>query len=117
LEKKKAVIEEQAALFGVLADPTRLKLLRMLLQQSEPDALCVNALAYHLGVTQPAVSQHLKLLKNAGLVQGEKRGYRVHYFVRREALKEAQELISKALQSSEGESGGNSPEESESETE
>jgi ArsR family transcriptional regulator len=117
LEKKEAAIEEQAALFGVLADPTRLKLLRMLLQQSESDALCVNALAYHLGVTQPAVSQHLKLLKNAGLVQGEKRGYRVHYFVRREALKEAQELISKALQSSEGECGENSSEEPKSETE
>jgi ArsR family transcriptional regulator len=117
LEKKEAAIEEQAALFGVLADPTRLKLLRMLLRQSEPDALCVNALAYHLGVTQPAVSQHLKLLKNAGLVQGEKRGYRVHYLVRREALKEAQELIFKALQISKGESGGNSLEEPESETE
>ena len=117
MEKKETAIEEQAALFGVLADPTRLKLLRMLLRQSEPDALCVNALTYHLGVTQPAVSQHLKLLKNAGLVQGEKRGYRVHYFVRREALKEAQELISKALQISEGESVGNSLEEPESETE
>jgi DNA-binding transcriptional ArsR family regulator len=117
LEKKEAAIEEQAALFGVLADPTRLKLLRMLLRQSEPNALCVNALAYHLGVTQPAVSQHLKLLKNAGLVKGEKRGYRVHYFVKREALIKAQELISKALQISEGESGGDSLEEPESETE
>ena len=104
MEKKEVTIEEQAALFSVLADPTRLKLLRMLLRQSEPDALCVNALAYHLGVTQPAVSQHLKLLKNAGLVKGEKRGYRVHYFVKREALNKAQELISKALQISEGES-------------
>ena len=117
MEKKEAAIEEQAALFSVLADPTRLKLLRMLLRQSESHALCVNALAYQLGVTQPAVSQHLKLLKNAGFVQGEKRGYRVHYFVRREALKEAQELISKALQISEGESGGNSLEELKSETE
>jgi ArsR family transcriptional regulator len=98
LEKKKVTIEEQAAIFSVLADPTRLKLLRLLLQQREMDALCVNALAYHLGVTQPAVSQHLKLLKDAGLVKGEKRGYRVHYFVKKEALHEAQELISQALQ-------------------
>jgi ArsR family transcriptional regulator len=98
LEKKKVTIEEQAAIFSVLADPTRLKLLRLLLQQREMDALCVNALAYHLGVTQPAVSQHLKLLKDAGLVKGEKRGYCVHYFVKKEALHEAQELISQALQ-------------------
>ena len=108
LKKKKATIEEQSALFSVLADPTRLKLLRMLLQQREPDALCVNALAYHLGVTQPAISQHLKVLKSAGLVKGEKRGYRVHYFVKRGALNKAQELISQALQISEGEFGGNS---------
>ena len=45
-----------------------------------------------------AVSQHLKVLKNAGLVKGERWGYRVHYFVNREALDRAQELISAALQ-------------------
>jgi ArsR family transcriptional regulator len=105
LEKKKATIEEQATLFSALADPTRLKLLGLLLQQREPDALCVNALACHLGVTQPAVSQHLRLLKSVDLVKGEKRGYRVHYFVKREALNKAQELISQALQLNEGEWG------------
>jgi len=103
LEKKKATIEEQATLFSILGDPTRLKLLRLLLQQRDPDALCVNALAYHLGVTQSAVSQHLKLLKSVDLVKGEKRGYRVHYFVKREALDKAQELISQALHFGEGE--------------
>jgi DNA-binding transcriptional ArsR family regulator len=96
-------IEEQAALFSVLADPTRLKLLRLLLQQREPDALCVNALAFRLGVTQPAISQHLKVLKDAGLVQGEKRGYRAHYFVKQEALKKAQEIISQTLKFDEDE--------------
>ncbi|HEY98317.1 MAG TPA: winged helix-turn-helix transcriptional regulator [Dehalococcoidia bacterium] len=101
-EKKKADIEEQAALFSILADPTRLKLLRLLSQQREPNALCVNALAHRLGVTQPAVSQHLKLLKKVGLVRGKKRGYRVHYFVEREALDTAQEVISAALRLGEG---------------
>jgi ArsR family transcriptional regulator len=96
-EKKKPSIEEQAALFSVLADLTRLKLLKLLAQQREPDALCVNALAYCLGVTQPAVSQHLKVLKNAGLVKGEKRGYRVHYFINQEILIQAQQQISSAL--------------------
>ena len=97
-KKKEVPIEKQAALFGVLADPTRLKLLKLLSQQKEPDALCVNALAFRLGVTQPAVSQHLKVLKDAGLVQGEKRGYRAHYFVKQEALNKAQELISQTLE-------------------
>ena len=115
LEKEKAAIEEQAALFSVLADPTRLKLLRLLSQQREPDALCVNALAYRLGVTQPAVSQHLKVLKSAGMVKCEKRGYRVHYFIKREALNKAQGLISQALQLSEGEPGENGTEKLKSE--
>ena len=90
-------IEEQAALFAVLADPTRLKLLRLLAQQQEPNAFCVNALAYQLGVTQSAVSQHLRVLKSAGLVKGERRGYRVHYFINHEALAQAQEQVSVAL--------------------
>jgi len=89
--------EKQAALFGVLADPTRLKLLRLLSRQKEPDALCVNALAYRLGITQSAVSQHLRVLRSAGLVKGERRGYRVHYFTNREALIQVQKQISSAL--------------------
>jgi ArsR family transcriptional regulator, arsenate/arsenite/antimonite-responsive transcriptional repressor len=89
--------EEQAALFGVLADPTRLKLLRLLCQQREPDALCVNALAYRLGITQSAVSQHLRVLKSAGLVKGKRRGYRIHYFINQEALIRVRKQISDAL--------------------
>ena len=96
-------IEEQAALFSVLADPTRLKLLILLSQQQEPNALCVNALAHRLGVTQSAISQHLKVLKSAGLVKGEKRGYRAHYFVKHEALNKAKELISQVLEFGEDE--------------
>jgi DNA-binding transcriptional ArsR family regulator len=90
-------IDDQAALFGVLADPTRLKLLRLLAQQKEPNALCVNALAYRLGVTQSAVSQHLRVLKSAGLVKGDRRGYRIHYFINQGTLIEAQQQISNAL--------------------
>jgi ArsR family transcriptional regulator len=90
-------IESQATLFGVLADPTRLKLIGLLSQQREPNALCVNALAHRLGVTQSAVSQHLRVLKSTGLVKGERRGYRIHYFVSQDALKQAQKQISQAL--------------------
>ena len=110
IEKHKSIIEEQAALFGVLADPTRLKLLRLLAQQSEPDALCVSALAYRLGVTQSAVSQHLRVLKSAGLVRGERLGYRMHYFINQETLAQAQQQISSALDLKEKATGGNSTE-------
>jgi ArsR family transcriptional regulator len=102
-------IEEQTALFAVLSDPTRLKLLRLLAQQQMPDALCVNALAYRLGVTQSAVSQHLRILKAAGLVKGERRGFRIHYFIDKEAMARAREQISTTLKFEHGETEENCP--------
>lgn len=65
-----------------LADARRMKILQMLLRSD----LCVGALANHLGVSKPAVSQHLQILRKAGLVKGEKRGYWTHYAVDKPAL-------------------------------
>jgi DNA-binding transcriptional ArsR family regulator len=59
---------------------------KLLCGQRAPDALCVNALAALLGVTQSAVSQHLRVLRAIGLVKGERRGYHIHYFVNRAML-------------------------------
>lgn len=76
-------IEKYAEIFKALSDPTRLKLLK-LLGDCAPGVckggpLCVNALSHRLGVTQSAVSQHLRILKHAGLVRGERRGSFMHY--------------------------------------
>ena len=90
-------IDEQAAVFSALADPTRLKLVKLLQRQRDPDALCVNALAGFLGVTQSAVSQHLRVLKAIGLVKGERRGYHIHYFVNQDMLEKCRGLASAAL--------------------
>lgn len=65
-----------------LADKKRLKILRLLLSSD----LCVGALAKHLGISKPAVSQHLRILRKAGLIRGEKRGYWTHYMVDRRVL-------------------------------
>lgn len=65
-----------------LSDETRFRLLELLLARN----LCGKALAGQLGVSEAAVSQHLKILKRAGLVDGEKRGYWMHYYVRKETL-------------------------------
>ena len=89
--------EQQAAIFAAFADPTRLRLVKLLCCQRDPDALCVNALAALLGVTQSAVSQHLRVLKAIGLVKGERRGYHIHYFVNRVVLQRCRELASAAL--------------------
>jgi ArsR family transcriptional regulator len=90
-------VDEQAAVFSALADPTRLKLVKLLQRQRDPDALCVNALAGFLGVTQSAVSQHLRVLKAIGLVKGERRGYHIHYFVNQDMLEKCRGLTSAAL--------------------
>lgn len=65
-----------------LADEKRLKIVQMLMAHD----LCVGALAKHLGISKPGVSQHLQILRKAGLVKGEKRGYWTHYVVNRHAL-------------------------------
>jgi ArsR family transcriptional regulator len=65
-----------------LADENRLRILKMLLSSD----LCVGALAKHLRISKPAVSQHLQILRKAGFVRGEKRGYWTHYMVDRQAL-------------------------------
>lgn len=67
-----------------LADETRLKLMQLLLTHD----LCVGALAQRLGISEAAVSQHLQVLKKAGLITGEKRGYWTHYSLEGSVLKQ-----------------------------
>ena len=66
-----------AAWYGVLADPTRLRLLSLISTAGEAWAAC--DLVEPLGVSQPTVSHHLKVLREAGLVASEKRGRWVFY--------------------------------------
>ena len=63
--------------FGVLSDPTRLRLLSLIAAAGEACAAC--DLVEPLGVSQPTVSHHLKVLREAGLVESEKRGRWVYY--------------------------------------
>ena len=65
-----------------LGDPKRYGLLRMMSEHS----YCVDALALRSNLSISAVSQHLKILREAGLVYGEKYGYYTHYRVDKEAL-------------------------------
>jgi DNA-binding transcriptional ArsR family regulator len=67
---------------AVLADPTRREVFERLRGGPRP----VNMLAAGLPVSRPAVSQHLKILKDAGLVEERSEGVRRIYSVRREGL-------------------------------
>ena len=63
--------------YGVLADSTRLRLLSLIATAGEACAAC--DIVEPLGVSQPTVSHHLKVLHEAGLVEREKRGRWVYY--------------------------------------
>jgi DNA-binding transcriptional ArsR family regulator len=67
------------ALFKALADPTRRALFERLSREGEQT---VRALTDSSGVSQPAVSKHLGLLKTAGLVNDRRQGRETHYSVR-----------------------------------
>ena len=69
---------------AVLADPTRRSVFERLRDGPRP----VNGIAAGLPVSRPAVSQHLKILKEAGLVEERSEGVRRIYSVRREGLLE-----------------------------
>ena len=62
-------MDQYIKIFKAIADQNRLKLLDLLLS----DDLCLGALANRLGLSKPAVSQHLQILRKAGLLKGEKR--------------------------------------------
>ena len=71
--------------FKILGDNTRLRILEML---KEEGSLPVKTIAEKLGISAAAVSQHLKVLKYAGLVSSERQGYWVPYSVDEEALED-----------------------------
>jgi ArsR family transcriptional regulator len=75
--------EDLATLFKALADPARVGIISML---SSSDEVCVCALTDELGLSQPTVSHHLRLLREAGLVSAEKRGTWSYYRLEPAAL-------------------------------
>jgi ArsR family transcriptional regulator len=93
-----ALTEQQTAgvaeRLKVAGDPTRLRLLDLLAQQAEP--LCVCDLTPAFPQNQPTISHHLKLLREAGLIDTEKRGIWGYYWATdegRRMLKAVQSLV------------------------
>ncbi|MBS3758426.1 MAG: winged helix-turn-helix transcriptional regulator [Desulfobacterales bacterium] len=83
-----------ARIFKVLSVDTRVRMIELLKSRS----LCVNALSRALSISPAAVSQHLRILRDADVVIAEKRGYFVHYRVNEETLAEWQQITGKILQ-------------------
>ncbi|WP_312856523.1 ArsR/SmtB family transcription factor [Phytoactinopolyspora halotolerans] len=76
---------ERAALFKALADPVRLRLLALIAANST-DGACVCDLVDAFDLTQPTISHHLKILREAHLVGSERRGTWVYYWIVPDAL-------------------------------
>lgn len=85
--------EQLAACLKALAEPTRLRLLGLIQAQPRNEA-CVCHLTEPLGLSQPTVSHHLKVLLRAGLVEREQRGSWAYFRVVPGALAGLRELLS-----------------------
>jgi ArsR family transcriptional regulator len=79
--------DELAAVFRALGDPSRLRLLSFLAAQPDGEA-CVCNLTEPLGLSQPTVSHHLKVLADAGLLERERRATWIYYRLRLERLQQ-----------------------------
>ena len=89
--------EMQARVFKVLSVETRVRMIDLLKHRS----LCVNALARALEITPAAVSQHLRVLRDADIVIADKQGYYVHYRVNNKTLAEWSKIAKSLLETDE----------------
>ena len=85
--------EDMAPVLSALADPVRLRIVSMLAAAPTGTA-CGCDLEGPLGLTQPTVSHHLRVLREAGLIEGEKQGRWVHYRLVEEAIEELRSALS-----------------------
>jgi ArsR family transcriptional regulator len=82
LHLKWMLIVEIVKILKAIADETRFKIIILLLQNN----YCVRALSRKLELSESAISQHIKVLRKAGLLIGAKKGYYMHYDVDRGTL-------------------------------
>lgn len=78
-------------IFKALGDETRLKILIILSRKK----ICAKGIAKHLNISEAAVSQHIKILREVGIIFGEKMGYHVHYKVQESVLTEVEDFVNK----------------------
>ncbi len=84
-------MKKAAELFKILSVDKRIEIIEML----KKGAMGVNALADALGITQSAVSQHLRVLKSAGLVSDERQGYWIYYSLNRDVLEKCRQRLNR----------------------
>ncbi len=84
-------MKKAAELFKILSVDKRIEIVELL----KKEAMSVNALAEALGITQSAVSQHLRVLKGAGLVNDERQGYWIYYSLNKDVLEKCRQRLNR----------------------
>jgi ArsR family transcriptional regulator len=85
-----AAAEELAATFKALSDPTRVAIVNRLAAASE---VCVCDLTAAFDLSQPTVSHHLRVLRDAGLVEAERRGTWAYYRLVPDAIERLRDAL------------------------
>jgi ArsR family transcriptional regulator len=83
---------ELARVFKAMGDPVRLRLLSLIASHDGGEA-CVCDLSEVFELSGPTISHHLKVLREAGLITGDRRGTWIYYRVRPDALRLASEVL------------------------
>jgi ArsR family transcriptional regulator len=83
---------ELARVFKAIADPVRLRLLSLIASHADGEA-CVCDLTDAFDLTGPTISHHLKVLREAGIIDGERRGTWIYYRVRSDTLRTLSEVL------------------------
>lgn len=73
---------DESKMLKALGEPMRFKIFTCLLERKH----CVRSLSKKLGISESAISQHLKIMKEADLVYGEKFGYHTHFLPKQDSL-------------------------------
>ncbi|MBD3341465.1 MAG: metalloregulator ArsR/SmtB family transcription factor [Candidatus Lokiarchaeota archaeon] len=89
---KTDILEGLSDFFKALSDPTRLKLFRLLMFNDE-DKLKVTDLAEKIGVSQPAITQHINILKDLKLINSNREQNRKFYFINKTKFKSYKRIL------------------------
>ncbi len=85
--------KEIVQIYKALSVSSRLQILKLIKDRK----LCVNAITKKLKISQPAVSQHLSILRKAGLVKSDRYGSIIHYMIDRKRLDNFKNSVKKHL--------------------
>ena len=86
--------EKLAGTFKLLSVETRIRIVQVLKRQPR----CVTELTSQLGISQAATSQHLRVLRDAGIVKFQKRGFHVYYSLNKQNIAVMHKVVSKLFE-------------------